>query len=52
MVSMVFIGICNGGGKTSHLRPFRGVTVVNDSWVKTNHVKMKVFDVRKKARIC
>jgi rhodanese-related sulfurtransferase len=27
----------------------QGVTVVDNDWVKTNHGKMKVFDVRKKA---
>ena len=53
MVSMVFIaGSVMAAEKPLTPTTLQGVTVVDDSWVKTNHVKMKVFDVRKKARIC
>ena len=50
MVSMVFIaGSVMAAEKPLTPTTLQGVTVVDDSWVKTNHVKMKVFDVRKKA---
>ena len=50
MVSMVFIaGSVMAAEKPLTPATLQGVTVVDDSWVKTNHGKMKVFDVRKKA---
>lgn len=49
MVSMVFITGYVMAEEPITPASLNGVTVVSDDWVKANHSKMKVFDVRKKA---
>lgn len=49
MASMLFIAGPAVAEKPVTPVSLEGVTVVGDEWVKANHGKMKIFDVRKKA---
>ena len=49
MVTMVFITGPAMAEKPATPESLEGVTVVDDEWVKANHGKIKIFDVRKAA---
>ncbi len=49
VASMLFIAGPAVAEKPITPESLKGVTVVDDAWVKANHGTMKIFDVRKKA---